>query len=68
MTDLNGECWHVIGVLGAGGDGSPLPPAAITRLAEMAIIEWRDAKPCLTTYGERAYVALESGDEFPGLE
>ena len=68
MTDLNEQCWDVIGALGSD-DGSELHPAAVVRLAEMGIVEWRDAKPRLTPYGERAYVVLESGDgEVPGLE
>jgi hypothetical protein len=68
MPDINEQLWHVIGSLGSGEDVE-LPPAAVVRLAELGIIEWCDAKPCLTPYGERAYVALESGDgEVPGLE
>jgi hypothetical protein len=65
---LNEQCWGVIGALGAD-DGSALPPAAIERLTRMGIVATGDdGKPRLTTYGERAYVALESGDDFPGLE
>jgi hypothetical protein len=65
MPELNEQLWHVIGALGSE-DGSQLPPAAIMRLAELGIVEWRDPRPCLTTEGERAYVALESGDHFRG--
>jgi hypothetical protein len=68
MPDLNEQCWAVIGTLGAD-DGDELPPAAVVRLAELGTVEWRDGKPRLTPYGERAYVVLESGDgEVPGLE
>jgi hypothetical protein len=63
MPDLNEQCWNVIGTLGANG-GDELPPAAVVRLAELG---WRDGRPQLTPYGERAYVVLESGDDFPGL-
>jgi hypothetical protein len=57
-----------ISALGADEEGAH-PPVAVTRLAELGIIEWRDGKPQLTPYGERAYVVLESGDgEVPGLE
>ena len=56
------------GTLGSDDD-SELHPAAVARLAKMGIIEWHDAKPRLTPYGERAYVVLESGDgEVLGLE
>jgi hypothetical protein len=67
MNDLNGECWFVIGALGSE-DVSELPPAAVVRLVALGIIEWRDGAPRLTNYGERAYFALEAGDDFPGLE
>jgi hypothetical protein len=65
MTELNVECWFVIGALGSDDD-SELPPAAVVRLVAMGIIEWREGEPRLTTYGERAYFALEAGDDFPG--
>jgi hypothetical protein len=67
MTELNGECWHVIGSLGSGEDDE-LPPAALARLQLMGLVVLDDGKPRLTERGEAAYVALESGDDFPGLE
>jgi hypothetical protein len=68
MPDLNEQCWNVIAILGAD-EGDDLAPSAVTRLAEPGIVEWHDGRPHLTTYGERAYVVLESGDgEVPGLE
>jgi hypothetical protein len=66
MPDLNEQCWNVIGTLGADEDNELLP-AAVVRLAELGIIEWRDARPRLTPYGKRAYVARELGDDFPVL-
>jgi hypothetical protein len=68
MPGLNEQCRNVIGTIGVD-EGEELSPAAVTRLAELGIIEWREGRPQLTLYGERAYVVLESGDgEVPGLE
>jgi hypothetical protein len=45
-------------------------PEAIARLVELKIAELDDnGKPCLTPYGEKCFVVMESGDgEVPELE
>jgi hypothetical protein len=67
MPDLNEQCWGVIGALGGDKDGELLP-AAVARLVAMGFVETVDGAPRLTADGERAFVALESGDDFPGVE
>jgi hypothetical protein len=69
MTDINEQCWGVIGALGSD-DGSNLPVAAVERLTNLGLVEAStDGAPSLTVDGERAYIVLESGDgEVPGLE
>jgi hypothetical protein len=67
MPDLNEQLWNVIGSLGFD-DGSPLHAGAVARLERMGLVGTVDGAPRLTARGEEAYVALESGDDFPGLE
>jgi hypothetical protein len=57
----------MIGALGSDDD-SELPAAAIERLMMMGLARDADIKLCLTVEGERAYLALESGENFPGLK
>jgi hypothetical protein len=67
MPDLKSDCWFVMGALGENEEVE-LPPSAVERLTRMGLVETVDGAPRLTAEGERAYIALESGDDFPGLK
>jgi hypothetical protein len=68
MTDLNSDCWNAIAIIG-GNEGGEIVPAVLGRLELMGLVTLdEDGTPRLTARGEEAYVALESGEDFPGLE
>jgi hypothetical protein len=56
------DLWSALDTLGTDGDIASIRPDVIDNLIELIIAEHGANGPQLTPYGEKAFVALESGD------